>query len=75
MSTVSDVGRIIDTAREEMIFIGPDHPYYPLLAGLVSAVRDAWQHGYDHCRGGGSGTNPYGWNTTVDGDVKDGETR
>src|SRR3712207_6380518 len=26
MSTASDIGRIIDTAREEMIFIGPDHP-------------------------------------------------
>lgn len=63
MSTVSDIGRIIDTAREEMIFIGPDHPYYPLLAGLVAAVRDAWQQGFDHCRSGGSGANPYGWAT------------
>jgi hypothetical protein len=25
------------TRREEIIFIGPDHPYYALLAGLVSA--------------------------------------
>jgi hypothetical protein len=46
-----------------MIFIGPDHPYYPLLAGLVAAVRVAWQQGFDHCRSGGSGANPYGWDT------------
>jgi hypothetical protein len=71
MSTVSDIGRIIDKARDEMIFIGPDHPYYPLIADLVTAVRDAWQQGYDHRRGGGSDSNPYGWNTTaIDGESK-----
>lgn len=70
MSTVNDIGRIIDMAREEMLFIGPDHPYYPLLAGLVVAVRDAWQQGYDECRDGGSGANPYGWSNSIDGDAK-----
>jgi hypothetical protein len=46
-------------AEEEMIFLGPDHPTYSLLAGLVASVRDAWQEGYDHARRGGSAENPY----------------
>ncbi|NKX56542.1 hypothetical protein [Arthrobacter mobilis] len=46
-------------AEEEMIFIGPDHPSYELLAGLVASVRDAWQEGYEQGRNGGAGTNPY----------------
>ncbi|MFD1213905.1 hypothetical protein ACFQ36_17855 [Arthrobacter sp. GCM10027362] len=46
-------------AEEEMIFLGPDHPTYELLAGLVAAVRDAWQEGYARGRRGGSNDNPY----------------
>jgi hypothetical protein len=46
-------------AEEEMIFVGPDHPSYDLLAGLVAAVREAWQEGYEHARRGGAGDNPY----------------
>ena len=46
-----------------MIFIGPDHPYYPLLAELVSAVGESWQQGYDHGRHGGKHANPYLWNS------------
>lgn len=55
---------IVEAAREEMIFIGPDHPYYPLLAELVSAVAAAWQEGYDHHSTGGPDTNPYRWNAS-----------
>ena len=61
MNATNDIREIIDKAREEMIFIGPDHPYYPLLSGLVSAIGDAWQQGYDHHRSGGADTNPYRW--------------
>jgi hypothetical protein len=61
MTARNDIREIIDRAREEMIFIGPDHPYYPLLAGLVSAIGGAWQQGYDHHRSGGADANPYRW--------------
>lgn len=53
----------LDRASEEMIFIGPDHPYYPLLAELVSAVGKSWQQGYEHGRRGGQHANPYAWNS------------
>jgi hypothetical protein len=53
---------IIDRAREEMIYIGPDHPYYPLLSDLVSAIPDAWQQGYNSYKADRSSINPYGWN-------------
>jgi hypothetical protein len=59
MTQGNDIRKIIDEAREEIIFIGPDHPYYPLFAGLVSAIAGAWQQGYDHHRAGGTDTNPY----------------
>ncbi|MDJ0356291.1 hypothetical protein [Paenarthrobacter sp. PH39-S1] len=62
MSMEGDTRVIVDQAREEMIYIGPDHPYYPLLARLVSAVGAAWQEGYDHHSVDGSNTNPYRWN-------------
>ena len=51
----------VDKAEDEMIFIGPDHPYYPLLAELVSAVGKAWQQGYEQGRNGGHHPNPYTW--------------
>jgi hypothetical protein len=51
----------VDRAAEEMIYIGPDHPYYPLLADLVSAVGKAWQQGYEQGRRGGREPNPYTW--------------
>lgn len=53
---------VIDQAQDELIFIGPDHPYYPLLTGLVSAIGVAWQQGYDQRRAGGPDANPYRWN-------------
>jgi hypothetical protein len=61
MRSERDVLVIIDRAREEMIYIGPDHPYYPLLADLVSAIPDAWQQGYNSHQAGRSGVNPYRW--------------
>lgn len=61
MSMDNKILAVIDKAREEMIFIGPDHPYYPLLADLVSAVEEAWQQGYAHRRAGGAEDNPYRW--------------
>lgn len=63
MTDDNKIRAAIDQAREEMIFIGPDHPYYPLLAALVSAIENAWQQGYDHCCGGGTDGNPYSWHT------------
>ena len=56
----------IDRATEEMIFIGPDHPYYFLLADLVTAVGKAWQQGYEQGRRGGLHPNPYGWSRPGD---------
>jgi len=51
----------VEKAREEMLFIGPDHPYYPLLAEMVTAVETAWQQGYDAHRNGRPKSNPYSW--------------
>lgn len=51
----------LDKAEDEMIYIRPDHPYYPLLAELAAAVGKAWQQGYDAGRAGGHSTNPYTW--------------
>jgi hypothetical protein len=48
----------VDKAEDEMIFIGPDHPYYPLLAELVAAVGKAWQQGYEEGQNGVH-PNPY----------------
>ncbi|WP_336715821.1 hypothetical protein [Arthrobacter sp. USHLN218] len=49
---------VLVRAEEEMIFLGPDHPSYTLLAELVSSVRSAWQEGYESgCHG--AGANPY----------------
>jgi hypothetical protein len=63
MRSEKDVLVIMDRAREEMmIFIGPDHPYYPLLYDLVSAIPDAWQQGYNSHQAGRSSINPYRWN-------------
>jgi hypothetical protein len=62
MRSEKDVLVIIDRAREEMIYIGPDHPYYPLLSDLVSAIPDAWQQGYNSHQAGRSSINPYRWN-------------
>lgn len=61
MANDDKIHAMIDRAREEMIFIGPDHPYYALLAGLVSAIEGAWQQGYDHRCAGGTDDNPYRW--------------
>jgi hypothetical protein len=61
MANDNKIRAAIDQAREEMIFIGPDHPYYALLADLVSAIEGAWQQGYDHRCGGGTDNNPYSW--------------
>lgn len=61
MTSDTTIPALIDKAREEMIFIGPDHPYYPMLAGLVSAIGTAWQQGYDRHRDGGPANNPYSW--------------
>jgi hypothetical protein len=57
----NQVRAAVDKAEDEMIFIGPDHPYYPLLADLVAAVGKAWQQGYEHGRHGGHPVNPYAW--------------
>jgi hypothetical protein len=62
MRSEKDVLVIIDKARDEMIYIGPDHPYYPLLSDLVSAIRDAWQQGYNSHKAGRSSISPYRWN-------------
>lgn len=62
-ATENPVRAALDKASEEMIFIGPDHPYYSLLAELVSAVGKSWQQGYEHGRGGGRYANPYLWNS------------
>jgi hypothetical protein len=62
----NQVRAAVDKAAEEMIYIGPDHPYYPLLAELVSAVGNAWQQGYEHGRRGGHHPNPYVWSTPED---------
>lgn len=53
----------LDKAEDEMIYIGPDHPYYPLLAELAAAVGQAWQQGYEAARAGGPQPNPYTWNS------------
>jgi len=42
-----------------MIFLGPDHPSYALLAELVGSVRVAWQEGYESGRHGAAAANPY----------------
>jgi len=57
---IDQIRAVLDRARDEMIFIGPDHPYYPLLADLVSAVGNAWQQGYDQGNRGRQ-VNPYTW--------------
>lgn len=57
---IDQVRAALDRATDEMIFIGPDHPYYQLLADLVSAVGNAWQQGYDQGRQGRQ-ANPYTW--------------
>jgi hypothetical protein len=49
---------VLVRAEEEMIFLGPDHPSYALLADLVSSVRTAWQEGYEFGRHGAA-ANPY----------------
>jgi hypothetical protein len=61
MANHNSIRAALDQAREEMIFIGPDHPYYALLADLVGAIEEAWQQGYEHHRGGGTDDNPYSW--------------
>jgi hypothetical protein len=61
MANGNAVQEAIEKAREEMLFIGPDHPYYPLLAEMVTAVEEAWRQGYDAHRAGRSNTNPYSW--------------
>lgn len=68
-----DIRSIIDQAQDELIFIGPDHPYYPLLTGLLSAIGGAWQQGYDHRRAGGPDANPYRWNFRPSGNRSAGE--
>ncbi|WP_458111978.1 hypothetical protein M1D88_17225 [Arthrobacter sp. R1-13] len=55
-----DIQMVLEKADEEMIFLGPDHPYYGLLAALVTSVRNAWQEGYDSASGGPA-ENPYGF--------------
>lgn len=59
MRSEKDIRIIVDRVREEMIYIGPDHPYYPLLAELVSAIPEVWQQGYSSHRVGSPSTNPY----------------
>lgn len=60
----NQVRAAVEKAAEEMIYIGPDHPYYPLLAELVSAIGKAWQQGYERGRRGGNHTNPYLWDSS-----------
>lgn len=62
-----DIQRVLEKAREEMIFLGPDHPYYELLAALAASVRQAWQEGYDHNALGGPAENPYQYRAISDG--------
>jgi len=50
---------VLVRAEEEMIFLGPDHPMYGLLAELASSVRAAWQEGHDAARHGAGSANPY----------------
>ena len=57
----NEVRAALDRATDELIFIGPDHPYYALLSDLVSAVGKAWQQGYEQGRWGGHEPNPYIW--------------
>ena len=57
---VDQVRAAVDRATDEMIFIGPDHPYYRLLADLVTAVGNAWQQGYEQGKLGPQ-VNPYTW--------------
>jgi hypothetical protein len=59
--TDNQVRAVLDRAPDEMIYIGPDHPYYPLLADLVSAVGDAWQQRFEQGRLGSHRPNPYTW--------------
>jgi hypothetical protein len=54
-----DIRNVLDRAGEEMIFLGPDHPMYELLAALVASVRGAWQEGYEQGINGGREGNPY----------------
>jgi hypothetical protein len=54
-----EIQGILEKAGEEMIFLGPDHPYYELLAGLTASVRQAWQEGYDQGAQRGPAENPY----------------
>jgi hypothetical protein len=61
MAEGNTVQAAVEKAREEMLFIGPDHPYYPLLAEMVTAVETAWQQGYDAHRTGRPKSNPYSW--------------
>lgn len=55
-----DIRLVLEKADEEMIFLGPDHPYYGLLAALVTSVRNAWQEGYESASGGPA-ENPYAY--------------
>jgi hypothetical protein len=57
----NQVRAAVDRATDEMIYIGPDHPYYRILADLVSAVGEAWQQGFEQGRRGGHQPNPYSW--------------
>ncbi|MBD1541929.1 hypothetical protein G9E11_06630 [Arthrobacter sp. IA7] len=61
MANGNAVQEAIEKAREEMLFIGPDHPYYPLLAEMVTAVEAAWRQGYEARRAGRPNSNPYSW--------------
>jgi hypothetical protein len=61
MAEGNAVQAAVEKARDEMLFIGPDHPYYPLLAEMVTAVETAWQQGYDAHRTGRPKSNPYSW--------------
>jgi hypothetical protein len=62
-----DIQAVLEKAGEEMIFLGPDHPYHGLLAALAASVRSAWQEGYDHCASGGPAENPYGFGSVNPG--------
>lgn len=46
MAEGNTVRAAVEKAREEMLFIGPDHPYYPLLAEMVTAVERACVNGH-----------------------------
>jgi hypothetical protein len=58
-ATGNQVRAAVDRATDEMIYIGPDHPYYSILADLVSAVGEAWQQGFEQGRRGGHQPDPY----------------